>query len=130
MHNLKELKIWKKAIDLTIDVYKATENFPKEEKYGLTSQTRRSAVSVPSNIAEGAGRNSDKEFSHFLGISNGSSYELQTQLIISNKLNLLSDTTVEPLLYRIDEIQKILDEELNTESSLMPLFWYFNESVQ
>ena len=107
MHNLKELKIWKKAIDLTIDVYKATENFPKEEKYGLTSQTRRSAVSVPSNIAEGAGRNSDKEFSHFLGISNGSSYELQTQLIISNKLNLLSDTTVEPLLYRIDEIQKM-----------------------
>ena len=107
MHNLKELKIWKKAIDLAIDVYKATENFPKEEKYGLTSQTRRSAVSVPSNIAEGAGRNSDKEFSHFLGISNGSSYELQTQLIISNKLNLLSDTTVEPILYRIDEIQKM-----------------------
>lgn len=107
MHNLKELKIWKKAIDLAIDVYKATENFPKEEKYGLTSQTRRSAVSVPSNIAEGAGRNSDKEFSHFLGISNGSSYELQTQLIISNKLNLLSDTIVEPLLYRINEIQKM-----------------------
>ncbi len=107
MHNLKELKIWQKAIDLAVDVYKATENFPKEEKYGLTSQTRRSAVSVPSNIAEGAGRNSDKEFSHFLGISNGSSYELQTQLIISNKLNLLSDTTVEPLLYRIDEIQKM-----------------------
>ena len=107
MHNLKELKIWKKAIDLAIDVYKATENFPKEEKYGLTSQTRRSAVSVPSNIAEGAGRNSDKEFSHFLGISNGSSYELQTQLIISNKLNLLSDTTIKTLLYRIDEIQKM-----------------------
>ena len=107
MHNLKKLKIWHKAIDLTVDVYKATENFPKEEKYGLTSQTRRSAVSVPSNIAEGAGRNSDKEFSHFLGISNGSSYELQTQLIISNKLNLLSDTTIKTLLYRIDEIQKM-----------------------
>ena len=107
MHNLKELKIWGKAIEIAIDVYKATENFPKEEKYGLTSQTRRSAISVPSNIAEGAGRNSDKEFSHFLGISNGSSYELQTQLIISNKLNLLSDTTVKPLLYRIDEIQKM-----------------------
>lgn len=107
MHNLKELKIWQKAIDLAVDIYEATENFPKEEKYGLTSQTRRSAVSVPSNIAEGAGRNSDKEFSHFLGISNGSSYELQTQLIISNKLNLLSDTTVEPLLDRINEIQKM-----------------------
>ena len=107
MHNLKELKIWQKAIDLAVDVYKATEYFPKEEKYGLTSQTRRSAVSVPSNIAEGAGRNSDNEFSHFLGVSNGSSYELQTQLIISKKLALLSDTIAEPLLYKIDEIQKM-----------------------
>jgi four helix bundle protein len=56
MHNLKELKVWNKAIDLTVKVYQATENFPKEEKYGLTSQIRRSAVSVPSNISEGAGR--------------------------------------------------------------------------
>ena len=62
MHNLKELKIWNKAIDLTVEVYKATQYFPKEETYGLTSPTRRSAVSVPSNIAEGAGRNSNSEF--------------------------------------------------------------------
>ncbi len=82
MHNLKELKIWNKAIDLTVDVYKATASFPSEERYGLTSQARRSAVSIPSNIAEGAGRNSNKEFSNFLGIANGSSYELQTQLVI------------------------------------------------
>lgn len=91
MHNLKELKIWNKAIDLSVDVYKATSGFPSDEKFNLTSQSRRSAVSIPSNIAEGAGRNSNKEFSNFLGIANGSSYELQTQLIISNKLNLLND---------------------------------------
>lgn len=107
MHNLKELKIWNKAIDLTVDVYKATSNFPKEEMYGLTSQIKRSAVSVPSNISEGAGRNSEKEFVYFLGIASGSSYELQTQLIISSKLNLLSHEMLEPLLNDIDEIQKM-----------------------
>jgi len=117
MHNLKELKIWNKAIDLTTEIYKATGNFPVEERYGLTSQIRRSAVSVPSNIAEGAGRNSEKEFNHFLGISNGSSYELQTQLIISNKLELIDSSTVEPLLKEIDELQKMnykLQQSLNS----------------
>jgi four helix bundle protein len=107
MHNLKELKIWNKAIDLTVDVYKATANFPSEEKYGLTSQARRSAVSIPSNIAEGAGRNSNKDFNNFLGIANGSSYELQTQLVISNKLSLLNNDTLDDLLKQIDEVQKM-----------------------
>jgi four helix bundle protein len=107
MHNLKELKIWNKAIDLTVDVYKATADFPADERFGLLSQSRRSAVSIPSNIAEGAGRNSNKEFSNFLGIANGSSYELQTQLIISNKLNLLNDDLLDNLLKQIDELQKM-----------------------
>jgi len=107
MHNLKELKIWNKAIDLTVDVYKATANFPADERFGLTSQSRRSAVSIPSNIAEGAGRNSNKEFNNFLGIANGSSYELQTQLVISNKLNLLSNDLLDDLLKQIDEVQKM-----------------------
>ena len=107
MHNLKELKIWNKAIDLTVDVYKATANFPSEEKYGLTSQARRSAVSIHSNIAEGAGRNSNKDFNNFLGIANGSSYELQTQLVISNKLSLLSNDILDDLLKQIDEVQKM-----------------------
>ena len=65
MHNLKELKIWNKAIDLAVDVYKATSSLPPDERFGLTSQSRRAAVSIPSNIAEGAGRNSNKEFGHF-----------------------------------------------------------------
>lgn len=107
MHNLKQLKIWNRSVELATEVYKATDNFPKEERYGLTSQIRRSAVSIPSNVAEGAGRNSKGEFKQFLGIANGSSYELQTQLIIANRLELLNDKTVEPLLKEIDELQKM-----------------------
>jgi len=107
MHNIKELKIWNKAIELTVEIYKATEKFPKEETYGLTSQIRRAAVSIPSNISEGAGRNSPNEFRHFLAITNGSSYELQSQLIISNQLNFLANNTTESLLNKIDEIQKM-----------------------
>ena len=107
MHNLKQLKIWSRSVDLATQVYEATANFPKEERYGLTSQIRRSAVSIPSNVAEGAGRNTPKQFGYFLEIANGSSYELQTQLIISNRLKLLDDKTVEPLLKEIDELQKM-----------------------
>jgi len=107
MHNLKELKIWNKAIELSVAVYKATTNFPKEEIYGLTSQIRKCAISIPSNISEGVGRNSNKEFIHFLGIANGSCYELQTQLIISNKLNLINDETLQSLLKEIEEVQKM-----------------------
>jgi four helix bundle protein len=107
MHNLKQLKIWNKSVELATEVYKATANFPKEERYGLTSQIRRSAVSIPSNVAEGAGRNTKGEFRQFLGIANGSSYELQTQLVISNRLELINDKTVEPLLKEIDELQKM-----------------------
>ena len=114
MHNLKELKIWHMAMDLSVEVYKATSKFPKEEIYGLTSQIKRSAISISSNISEGAGRNSNKEFIHFLGIANGSSYELQTQLIISNKLNLISDETLASLLKPIEEIQKMTYTFQNT----------------
>lgn len=107
MNNLKELKIWNKAIDLAVDVYKATSIFPGDERFGLISQSRRAAVSISSNIAEGAGRNSPKEFNNFLGISNGSCYELETQLIIANKLELLNNEILESLLLQIDELQKM-----------------------
>jgi len=107
MHKLKELKIWQKAISLASEVYKLTENFPAEEKFGLTSQIRRSAVSIASNISEGAGRNSKKEFVYFLSVANGSSYELQTQLLISENLNLISEKNVEFILNELDEIQKM-----------------------
>ncbi len=107
MHNLKELKIWIKAIDLAVEVYRVTSSFPPEEKFGLTSQSRRAAVSISSNIAEGAGRSSSKEFKYFLGIANGSSFELQTQLFISNKLGLINSEDLEKLLLLIDELQKM-----------------------
>ena len=107
MHNLKELSIWNKAIILTIEVYEAVSNFPIDERFGLTSQIKRSAVSIPSNIAEGAGRNNVKEFFNFLGISNGSSFELQTQIIFSNKLNLMNKETSNSILNKIDEVQKM-----------------------
>lgn len=107
MHNLGELKIWSKAIKLATEIYKVTGNFPSDEKYGLTSQIRRCAVSIPSNIAEGAGRNSSGEFLQFLGISNGSAYELQTQLIITGELNLIDSKTLAELLKEIEELQKM-----------------------
>ncbi len=122
MNNLKELKIWNKAIDLTVDVYKATSNFPTDERFGLISQLRRAAVSISSNIAEGAGRNSTKEFNNFLGIANGSSFELHTQLVIANRLGMLTVEILEPLLAQIDELQKMtygfqqmLDKKINNK---------------
>ncbi|MEX1262311.1 MAG: four helix bundle protein [Balneolaceae bacterium] len=91
MHNYKELKVWNKSVNLATDIYKQTKNFPKSEIYGITSQIRRSAISISSNIAEGAGRSGKKEFKHFLNISNGSAFELETQIIISKKLEYISD---------------------------------------
>jgi four helix bundle protein len=107
MHKLENLKIWTKAIELAKDVYEITSKYPTEEKYGLISQMRRCSVSIPSNIAEGAGRKSNKEFSYFLSISNGSAFELQTQLIISNKLDLINKDDFEKLLKKTIEIQKM-----------------------
>lgn len=107
MHNIKELTIWKKAIDLTVEVYDITRNFPSEEKFGLISQLRRASVSISSNIAEGAGRNSDKEFVHFLGIANGSAFEVQTQIIIAYRLKFIDKKTSKLVLDRLEEIQKM-----------------------
>lgn len=107
MHNFQELIIWQKAMDLTVDVYELSALFPKEEIYGLTSQIRRSAISIPSNISEGAGRNTNGEFKNFLGIASGSSNELFTQLILSHRLNLVNPEKVTPILNRLTEIQKI-----------------------
>lgn len=107
MHSFKELKIWNRSIDLATEVYEVTKGFPIEEKYGLISQMRRSAVSIPSNIAEGAGRNTNGEFRQFLGIANGSSFELYSQLVIADKLNLISKETVNTLLTELTELQKM-----------------------
>lgn len=107
MHRFEELKIWQKAMDITENCYRASENFPKEEKYGLTSQLRRSAVSIPSNISEGAGRNTNGEFKQFLGIANGSSLELLTQLYLSKRLNLITEEKVRPIINEILEVTRM-----------------------
>jgi four helix bundle protein len=106
MHNVKELKIWNKAIDLTLKVYQLSAAFPGDERFGLTSQIRRCAVSISSNISEGAGRNTNGEFKQFLGIANGSSYELQTQMVIANRLGFINETDFNEVIDNIDEIQK------------------------
>lgn len=106
MHNFRKLTIWQDSIDLTVDVYKLVKQFPPEEKFNLTSQIKRSAVSVPSNIAEGAGRNSKKEFNHFLGISTGSGYELETQLIVSQRLGFIQEKELGNILNSLHSIQK------------------------
>ena len=108
-HNFKELKIWKAAIRLTKEIYKITRDFPKEEIYGLTSQIRRSAVSVPSNIAEGCGRNTDKQLVNFLNISMGSLCELETQLIISKELGYLKEEKTKNILSNIDELERMIN---------------------
>ena len=89
MNNLKELKIWNKAIDLTVDVYKATSSFPSDERFGLISQSRRSAVSIPSNIAEGAGRKGLRDTANFYSIAKGSLYESVNIIILLEKLSLI-----------------------------------------
>ena len=107
MHNYKELKLWMKAIELVSDVYKTTSDFPDREKYNLVNQIQRAAISIPSNIAEGAGRNSNKSFVQFLAIAHGSNYELETQLIISKNLGYLLDSDLDRLINKIYEVQKM-----------------------
>lgn len=108
MHNYKELKVWEKAVNLAVDIYKSTEVLPPDERFGITSQIRRCAVSIGSNIAEGAGRNTKGEFNQFLGIAYGSSCELETQLIIAEKLNFIKKKEIEKLSLELVEIQKMI----------------------
>lgn len=107
MHNIEKLEIWKKSINLVKQVYLIISDLPKDEKFGLSSQIKRCAISIPSNISEGAGRNSKNEFIHFLSIANGSSYELKTQLILTKELNLINEKQINELLDKIDEVQKM-----------------------
>ena len=107
MNNYKELKIWQKSMDLVELVHKLTSSFPKEEKFGLISQIQRCSVSIPSNIAEGAGRNSNKEFKHFLSIANGSSNELSTQLHLSIRIGYVIEDDASEIFRLLTEIQKM-----------------------
>jgi len=115
-HSYADLKVWQKAIDLVADIYTHTKSFPKEEIYGLTSQIRRSAVSIPCNIAEGQGRLTRGEFKQFLGHARGSLLELQTQITIAKKLTFLDEASMLSLMKSSTEIQRMLNgllESLN-----------------
>ncbi len=107
-----KLVVWQKSIDLVQTVYGLTANFPKEEIYALTNQMRRAVVSVPSNIAEGAARNSNKEFLHFLSISRGSLSELETQIIVAQRIGYLAD--IENILNEIESVFSLLGGLINS----------------
>ena len=108
MKDFKKQKVWQKSHQLTLDIYKVTENFPKEELYGLTSQIRRSCASIPANISEGCGRETDADFSRFLQIAMGSATELEYHLMLSFDLGYLHDHDYEHLSNGTLEVKKML----------------------
>jgi len=108
MHNFKELKVWKAGIQLSKSIFILTKTFPTDERFGLISQMNRAVVSIPSNIAEGCGRKSDKELHQFLNIALGSAFELETQLIIAGEFDYINDETLNTICNLVSEIQKMI----------------------
>ena len=106
MRNFRDYDIWQDSMDIVDKIYDAVDNFPKDERFALISQITRSAVSIPSNIAEGSGRSSGKEFARFLEFSLGSAYELETQLIIAEKRNYLTQFELDILIEELVSLQK------------------------
>ncbi|MBS7254696.1 four helix bundle protein [Flavobacterium branchiicola] len=114
MHQFKELLIWKKSRLFCSEIYQITSTFPGDEKFGITNQLRRASVSIPSNIAEGSSRNSNKDFSRFLEIAIGSAYEIETQLLISFDLGFLNSDKLEFLTDKLEEIVKMISKFRST----------------
>ena len=108
MRDFRTLKVWEKSHQLTLDVYKATVRFPRDELYGLTSQIRRACASIPANIAEGCGRSGDAELARFLQIAMGSASELEYHLLLAHDLGFLNHPDYEPLAERTVEIKRML----------------------
>ena len=109
VRNYSDLVAWQKSMDLVVQIYKVTACFPKEETYSLTSQLRRAAVSVPSNIAEGQGRRSNRDFCRFLSISHGSLRELETQLMIAERLSYINAETNSRILDSAAEVGRLIN---------------------
>lgn len=113
MRNFKELKIWQKGFSIAVNSFKLINTFPKEERYGISVQITKAAVSIPSNIAEGSSRTSEKDYNRFLEISLGSSFELETQLLIAHAANYGDNEIRAGILKDIDEEQKMLISFMN-----------------
>lgn len=117
MHNFRNLQIWIDAIEIADTTYTITDNFPHTELYGLSSQMQRAAVSIASNIAEGAGRDSDKDFAHFLNIALGSAYELETQLVIAYRRQFITEEQFYTTKAHLESLQKrILSFKIKLEN--------------
>ncbi|MFN8238423.1 MAG: four helix bundle protein [Chitinophagales bacterium] len=116
MHQYKELKVWQKSIAIADTIYEITKQFPNEEKFGLVAQMRRACVSMASNIAEGAGKTSSKEFIRFLEISDASSYELDTQSIISLQQKFITEEAFNKISNELSEFQKMLFAPIKSNS--------------
>jgi len=109
MRNFKNLNVWQEAMNFAEQAYLLTLQFPSDERFGLTSQLRRSAVSIPSNIAEGCGYNTDPQLGRFLQIAQGSAFEAETQILLAKRLNLIpKDADINPILDKVDYVQKLL----------------------
>jgi len=108
MHNFKKMKIWKESMDLVSESYRITRNFPDFEKFGLASQMNRCAISIPSNIAEGSSKSSDRHFRNYLETSLGSAFEWETQLIIALNEQYISKEIFEKLEHKIKQVQKMI----------------------
>lgn len=108
MHNFRKLDIWKKGMELTSMTYRLTKGFPANEQYGLTNQMTRSAVSIPSNIAEGSSKSSDKEFNRYLEHSLGSAFELETQLLVAMQENYLTEKAYSDFHTKLTDLQKMI----------------------
>jgi four helix bundle protein len=120
MHQFKELKVWQKGRELVKSIYLTTHKFPKEELFGITSQMRRSCVSIQTNIAEGCGRNTDTELNRFFDIANGSAYELETLVILSYDLEYITLEEFEFFNNKLNEIQRMIfgfKQSLNLNSN-------------
>ena len=115
--DFRELKVWQKAMDLTVEIYSIVKLLPQEETYALSDQMRRAAVSIPSNIAEGRGRGTDKEFVHYLLMSRGSLWELSTQLVICERLHYLDQAQISGARQLITEISKMIHALANSFSA-------------
>jgi four helix bundle protein len=109
VHNFRELIVWQKAMDLAVQSYLLTGFFPKEEKYGLITQIQRSAISIASNIAEGCGRITPKDFQHFLSIAMGSSFELETQVILSFRIGYITEIQLNEFEIAVGPVHRMLN---------------------